>query len=155
MSDCTAAEDATLLAQLDVSASSADSWSQLVALAAAFATFPHDEDDFRWVHPPALPDGSIAISYLSYGDRVMQARNVLAEVGAVTAAYDWMRQPASALPVGETPLSPADAVRVATASIRGERFCDGTIANALAAGSFQAALAALTRWYHAKLEGPA
>jgi len=41
----------------------------------------------------------------------------------------------------------ADAVRLATAIIRGERFGDGTIAEAIADGTLSAVLARLRHWY--------
>jgi hypothetical protein len=44
-------------------------------------------------------------------------------------------------------LSPADAVRLATATVRGERFSDGTIGHAVEHGALQAVLASLAAWY--------
>jgi O-acetyl-ADP-ribose deacetylase (regulator of RNase III) len=140
------ARDSTLLAQLDTTAERADAWRRLTAVAEEFATLPHAEDDCRWVPAKERPDGVITMGYPVYGERVERARHVLAEVGAVTPAYPWMDRSPLAVP-DDGALSPADAVRLATATVRGERFCDGTIGQAVEQGTLQAILTSLATWY--------
>jgi hypothetical protein len=140
-------DDATLLAQLDVSDRRADAWSQLLAVTDQFAALPHAEGDFRWEPPKTRLDGVITVGYPIYGDRVALACDALAKVGAVTPAYHWMRQLPLPLPDNDLLPSPADAIRMATAMIRGERFGDGVIAKAVQTGTFQAILASLATWH--------
>jgi hypothetical protein len=47
-------------------------------------------------------------------------------------------------------MSPADAVRLATAIVRGERFASGTIADAVSSGALQAVVASLSAWYRSQ-----
>jgi O-acetyl-ADP-ribose deacetylase (regulator of RNase III) len=138
--------DATLLAQLDTTAERADAWRRLVAVADEFAALPHAEDDCRWIPAQERPDGVITMGYPVYGERVGRARHALAEVGAVTPAYRWMDRSPLAVPE-DGALPPADAVRLATATVRGERFCDGTIGQAVEQGTLQAILTSLSTWY--------
>lgn len=142
--------DAELVAQLNTAASQAAAWARLLAVADEFAALPHTEDDCRWRRPEQGPDGVIVIGYPVYGERVRRACDLLYEVGAVTPAYDWMRRPAPALPDDGAPPPPADAIRLATATLRGERFADGTIAQALESGALQAVLASLAAWHRAQ-----
>ncbi len=65
---------------------------------------------------------------------------------AVSATYDWMHRPAVAA-LSRVQIAPADAIRAATSVIRGERFCEGTIAQALANGLFQNVLRSLATWH--------
>lgn len=140
-------DDATLLAQLDTTVEVADAWSQLLAVAEEFADLPHSEGDFRWKQAEPRADGVIVLGYPIYGDRVNRACKALAEVRAVTPVYHWMRQRPPTLPDDGSPISPADAIRVATAFVRGERFADGTIGQAVRRGTLQAVLASLSTWY--------
>ncbi|WP_049570853.1 DUF6508 domain-containing protein [Streptomyces sp. SBT349] len=140
-------DDATLLAQLETSP---DAWGRLLNAADAFAASPHAEHDVSWSRPEPGGAGSVSLPYPLYGERVELARRALAEVRAVTPAYHWTRHRAPTVPADGSPLSPADAVRLATALVRGERFGDGTIAAALERGAFQAALASLATWYRAR-----
>jgi O-acetyl-ADP-ribose deacetylase len=144
--------DATLLAQLDTSAERADAWCRLVAVAGEFAVLPHAEGDFRWTPAKERPDGVITVGYPIYGERVERARRALAEVGAVTPAYPWMDQSPLTVP-DDGALSPADAIRLATATVRGERFCDGTIGQAVEQGALQAILTSLSTWYGTRTSG--
>jgi O-acetyl-ADP-ribose deacetylase len=135
--------DSLLLARLDASA---DAWPRLVALAGEFTARPHAEDDCRWTPAREAPDGVITMGYPVYGERVRLACRLLADVGAVTPAYPWMDRPPLVVP-DDGVLSPADAVRLATATVRGERFSDGTIGHAVGHGALQAVLASLAAWY--------
>jgi hypothetical protein len=94
----------------------------------------------------AVPWTTTGGSYPIYDGPVGQARNVLVMVGAVTPLYDWMNNGRPALSVDGT-LSPPDAIRAATAMIRGERFTDGAIAGGAEDGTLHAVLAALLDWY--------
>lgn len=142
--------DSMLVAQLDTAVEGADAWGRLLAVADEFAALPHADDDCRWQAPEERPDGVIVIGFPVYGERVRRACAVLYDVGAVTPAYDWMRHPAPTVPQGGALLAPADAIRLATATLRGERFGDGTIAAALERGSLQAVFASLSTWYRAQ-----
>jgi len=115
-------DDATLLAGLDVTA---QAWSDLLRLS----------DDFA------------ALTYPADSSEVNLACRALSAVGAVSPAYDWMHRSAVAAPPQGADLEPADAIRVATRVVRGERFCEGTIAQALTDGSFQSVLRSLAAWH--------
>ncbi|RKN07377.1 DUF6508 domain-containing protein [Streptomyces radicis] len=134
-------DDAALLAGLDTTA---QAWARLLALADRFADEPHADDDYRWTRSERGADGVVRIGCPVYGERVVQARRALAEVGAVTPAYHWMRR---RVPYDGGALSPGDAVRMATAVVRGERFNDGFIGRAVESGALAAILAALATWY--------
>ena len=85
-----------------------------------------------------------------YGQRVERARRALAEVGAVTPAFHWMKHRPPDAPADGFPPPPGDANRLAAAIVRGERFCDGNIGQALEAGTLQAVLASLAAWYRSR-----
>lgn len=138
--------DSVLLAQLDTTAERTDAWRRLVAIANEFAALSHAEGDCGWMPARERPDGTITMGYPIYGDRVEHARRALVEVGAVTPAYPWMQHPSPAVP-DDGALPPADAIRLATATVRGERFCDGTIGHAVEQGTLQAILTSLSSWY--------
>jgi len=140
-------DDSQLLAELDISPERSSAWDRLLALADEFAACPHAADDVRWQLPLERPDGSITFAYPIYSERVEQAYRALAQVGAVSRTYKWMGQPTPTLSDEGAPLSVADALRLATATSRGERFGDGTIGTAVADGTLQTVLAALAAWY--------
>lgn len=86
----------------------------------------------------------LVLSYPQYSARVDE---LLAALTAVNAqpVFDWMswdgpRKYRAGAGLDEAPV--ADAMRLVTAIVRGERFCDGTIAQALEDGS----LVAATEW---------
>ncbi|MFI0351151.1 macro domain-containing protein [Actinomadura sp. 9N407] len=137
-------DDAVLLAALNTAP---DAWERLLAVADDFAALPQAEGDVRWEPAEKRPDGAIVVGYPVYGERVRRACDALSGVGAVTPKYHWMQhQQPEPPPDGVLP-TPADAIRLATATVRGERFCDGTIGTALERGTLQAALASLAAWY--------
>lgn len=143
-------DDSTLLAQLrDASTGRTEAWNRLLAAADDFEGRPPDQDDYRWSPVRESPDGVLTSAYPIYSERVRLATSALAEVGAVTPAYDWMQLPPVDVPA-DGALSPADAMRIATAIVRGERFGDGTIGEAVMDGTLQAVLAALAAWYRRK-----
>ena len=61
MSDSGNPDDATLLAQLDVSDERADAWSQLLAVSDEFAALQDAEGDFRWEPGKTGLDGVITM----------------------------------------------------------------------------------------------
>ena len=140
-------DDSSLLTGLHVTA---DAWHDLLLLADDFAARPHAEDDCRW--DPSTPEQNeiAALGYPTYGERVQRACEALYKVGAVTPTYHWMNRPAQVMPSDGTALRPADAIRVATAVVRGERFCDGTIGQALEKGALQNVLTSLATWYRSR-----
>ena len=142
-------DDAALLAELRVAASHDDAWGRLAAVADEFAARPHAEDDMRWEQGTSRADGVVTVGHPAYGERVQRACRALSEVGAVTPAYPWMRHRPPTLPDDDAHLAPADAVRLATTLIRGERFCDGTIGQAVEHGTLQAVIASLAAWRRA------
>ena len=125
-------DDATLLAALHTERD--DVWRALIEL----------DEDFR--ERPQLDDDCVRLPhYPEYGARIQAACRLLGEVGAVTPAYQWMRQDPPALGA-DGKLDPADAVRLATRVVRSERFGDGNIEAAVNTGILQAVIAALVTW---------
>jgi hypothetical protein len=145
--------DNTLLAGLRVGHAHEDAWARLAAAAAEFAALPRAEDDTRWQPSTSRAGGLVTVGYPVYGERVQRACQALAEVGAVSPAYHWMQHRPPSLPDDGSPLVPADAVRLATTLIRGERFCDGTIGQAVDHGTLQAVLTSLATWHRSRLPG--
>jgi len=143
-------DDRTLLAQLHLAPSHDDAWRRLTAAAEDFADEPQADGDTCWVQSTRGSDGIVTVGYPEYSARVQRACRALAEVGAVTPAYPWMEHRPPALPDDGSPPGPADAVRLATTIIRGERFCDGTIGQAVERGTLQAVLSSLAAWHHAR-----
>ncbi|MDH6108416.1 hypothetical protein P3T36_003940 [Kitasatospora sp. MAP12-15] len=91
------------------------------------------------------------MNFLSLADVEALARPVceaLSSVGAVTPLYHWTAFPLPPLSWEET-YRPGDAVRAATAVVRGERFSDGTIGTAYLDGTLYAAASSLVAWYEA------
>ena len=125
--------DAKLLVALDTEQT--DSWRTLLKLDEDFRKRPHADDDCVW-----LPH------YPQYGARVDEACRVLIEVKAVSPKYPWARlEPLTFDPHAK--VTAADAVRLATAIVRGERFCYGNIEQAMNEGMIQAVISALADWY--------
>jgi hypothetical protein len=125
--------DARLLAALDTERS--DSWRTLLSLDQDFRQRPNADDDCVWL-----------TGYPQYSARVDEACRVLAEIQAVSPEYPWADLEPLAFDAGKE-TSPADAIRLATTIVRGERFCDGNIAQAMDEGRLQAVVAALAGWY--------
>ncbi|HUQ39741.1 MAG TPA: DUF6508 domain-containing protein [Acidimicrobiales bacterium] len=113
------------------------------ALWAAMADIDAEVRPFRWA------GGEGQMPYVEYSDAALRLSVCLANVGAVVR-FDWMdwggfqRHPCgeglAAAPV-------ADAVRMATAVVRGDRFGEGTLANAIADGTLRAIVGRLRRWH--------
>jgi hypothetical protein len=126
--------DDTLLAGLN---RGADAWGRLSEFASGWAV---QESDARW-------EGGHA----SYGARVLDVTAALDAVGAVTPAFHWMAFGTPLLAADGT-LTPADAVRTATAVVRGERFSEGTLLSAWKNGRLSAVVRALTQWHDTATE---
>ncbi|MGW2180070.1 DUF6508 domain-containing protein [Streptomyces sp. NPDC001732] len=143
----TGADDRRLLERLD--RENADAWRELRE---AYAALTDEDRDVRWSEGGKQPDGTRRMRYPLYGERLRRLVGALSAVGAVTPAYLWQDNPPPVAP-GDGWLSPADAVRAATAVVRGERFCDGTIARAAGDGLLDAVAESLCAWYEAVADG--
>ncbi|MER6715548.1 MULTISPECIES: DUF6508 domain-containing protein [unclassified Streptomyces] len=137
----TPADDQRLLAQLD--RDDAEAWREL---ADAFDALTDDDREVEWGGGQKSPSGAIHVPFPKYSEGVFRAVDALQRVGAVTPEHRWMDNPMPTLPP-EGALRPADAVRAATAVVRGEKFCDGTIDNALKTGLLDAVADSLRAWY--------
>ncbi|MBC9716347.1 hypothetical protein H9Y04_27810 [Streptomyces sp. TRM66268-LWL] len=134
-------EDRLLLGQLKREDPSV--WRELADAAAALT--PEDRA-VAWKGAGEQPGGVMRIGYPDYSRPLMRLTSALVGVGAVTPAHFWMdhRMPEAG---ADGQLPPADAVRAATAIVRGERFSDGTIAQAARDGLLDAVAASLLAWY--------
>ncbi len=137
----TPADDQRLLAQLD--RDDAEAWREL---AEAFDALTDEDRDVEWGGGQKSPSGAIHVPFPKYSKGVCRAVDALRGVGAVTPEHRWMDNPVPTLPA-EGGLRPADAVRAATAVVRGEKFCDGTIDEALKSGLLDAVADSLRAWY--------
>ncbi|MFG3438750.1 DUF6508 domain-containing protein [Nonomuraea sp. NPDC047897] len=122
-------------------------WRELFARADALTPA-----DLRvaWGGGQEIEPGVIQMPYPVYGDAVMRICALLGELGVVVVFGwpDWVRgNPLWPDGEGLDDAPVADAARLATAIIRGERFSDGTIGRALDHGAFQAVLRRLRRWF--------
>ncbi|MEZ0070020.1 hypothetical protein ABIA32_006068 [Streptacidiphilus sp. MAP12-20] len=124
--------DEALLAGLDrESAGALGAWARLGDFAGGWSVQPGDAE---WQGPHPV-----------YGSRVNAVTAALATVGAVTPAFHWVDYTLPPL-TPEGMLTPADAVRTATALVRGERFTDGVISGAWKDGRLFATVRALSAW---------
>lgn len=137
----TPADDRRLLAQLR-----RDDFAAWQELADAFDTLTEEDRRIGRGGGEKLREGVYRVSYPVYSTALLRAVTALAGVGAVTPEHRWMGLSMPELPPGGR-MHPADAVRAATAVVRGERFCDGTIADAVKSGLFDAIGESLRIWY--------
>jgi hypothetical protein len=122
-------DDAALLDGLDRESERArQAWRVFAQFATGWAVEPGDVE-WRGGYP-------------AYGPRVDAVTQALSAVHAVTPAYAWADFAEPDLAPDGT-LTPGDAVRTATAVVRGERFCDGTIATAWKSGRLFSVVRAL------------
>ncbi|MBB6348314.1 O-acetyl-ADP-ribose deacetylase (regulator of RNase III) [Nonomuraea muscovyensis] len=122
-------------------------WRALFACADALT--PADLE-VSWRGGQELEPGVIQMPYPVYGEAVQRILGLLGELGAVVVFGwpDWVRgNPLWPDGRGLDDAPVADAARLATAIIRGERFSDGTIEQALDRGAFRAVLRRLRRWF--------
>ncbi|WP_432158599.1 DUF6508 domain-containing protein [Streptomyces sp. bgisy153] len=135
-------DDRRLLARL--ATEDVDAWREL---GDAFDALTDDDRGSRWTGGGTRPDGVHTVPGPEYSEPLRRAIAALRAVGAVTTEYRWRGKPFPALgPDGC--LSPADAVRAATAFILAERVDGGTIGKAARDGLLDAAATALRIWYH-------
>lgn len=121
-------------------------WRALAAAADEVAAQPPAEW-VRWEVGRRV-DGATHMPYPVYSDAVERLHGALGAVGAVVVFgwTDWeegQRYDAAALATAPA----ADAARVVTSVVRGERFGDGTIAAALDDGRLLAAARRLVEWW--------
>ena len=84
-----------------------------------------------------------------YSDAVNELQTLVYDLGLIVS-FDWMHWTGTVRYQGGDGLASApvaDAARRMTAIIRGERFCDGTIADTLGDGTLTAVLARLRHWF--------
>lgn len=144
----TEADDRRLLAQLD--RTNAQAWHEL---AQGLAELTDEDREVQWVGGGQQPNGTWRVSHPQYSERLMRIVRGLDSVGAVTPAYLWTENPPPTLPPHGR-LRPADAVRAATTIVRGERLCDGTIAEAVRSGLLNATVESLRTWYETEGTAP-
>lgn len=132
--------DAALLAGLEPGQQQA--WA---TLAQAAANWRMEDDDYTWSATTSRPDGTLLPGHPVYSARVDDLVRALAAVGAVTPEYHWSAFPVPQLSWDET-YPPGDAVRAATAVVRGERLTEGTIGTAYEDGTLRAITTALAAW---------
>ncbi len=122
-------------------------WQELFARADALTP-----DDLRvsWGGGQEVRPGVIQAPYPVYGDAVTRILRLLGEL-EVTVVFgwpDWVRgNPLWPAGQGLDDAPVADAARLVTAIVRGERFADGTIGQAIDQGAFQAVLRRLRHWF--------
>lgn len=133
------AHDAALLDQLDLTKG-----AQWVELERGVGPL-REIRDVPWTSPGARDEGVRHVPFPKYPPLVQRVTELLYEIGAITPAYQWMdHEPPR--PGDDGAIGAADAVRLLTAVVRGERFGDGCIAKALENGSFAGAVQALITW---------
>ncbi|HET9380113.1 MAG TPA: DUF6508 domain-containing protein [Streptomyces sp.] len=138
----TAADDRRLLAQLAPHGS--DAWREL---AEAFDALTDEDRDVKWGGGQQQPNGARHVAFPLYSKPLQRAVSALSGVGAVTPEHHWTAVPMPQPPPAGQTLAPADAVRAATAIVRGERFCDGHIAESVEDGLFDAVAVSLRAWH--------
>jgi hypothetical protein len=142
-------DDRRLLAQLAPHDSPA--WREL---AEAFDALTDEDRDVKWGGGHKLPSGATHVSFPLYSKPLQRAVDALSAVGAVTPEHRWMGVPMPEPPPEGQVLDPADAVRAATAIVRGERFCDGHIAESVKKGLFDAVAVSLRAWHASAVPAP-
>lgn len=128
----------------------AELWERLFAASDALTT--GSQHASSWHEAPDSEDGAAAFPYPVYSDTVEEVQRLLYDLDVIVS-FDWPAWDGAArYPRGEGLASApvAEAVRVATVIVRGERFCDGTIAQAISDGTLDAVLGRLRRWFEAE-----
>ncbi len=139
----TPADDRRLLAQLRQDDHAA--WRELADAVEALT----DEDrNIQWGGGHKQANGVYQWPYPIYSKPLLRAVTALSGVGAVTPEHRWTAGEVPEVPPGGR-MHPADAVRAATAVVIAERPCEGTIAEAVEIGLFDAVAESLRGWYAA------
>ena len=137
----TPADDQRLLDELR--REDAAAWQEL---ADAFDALTDEDRKVQWGGGEKNANGAIQVAYPIHSRPLRRAVTALFGVGAVTPEHRW-----TAYPIPEAPpdgrMHPADAVRAATFIGVGERICEGTIAEAVENGLFDAVGRSLRAWY--------
>nr|WP_260173630.1 DUF6508 domain-containing protein [Nocardioides albus] len=104
-----------------------------------------DDRDFAWGGGQKTESGAIQMPYPVYSDRVRQLYRSLPGAG-----IDWMKwmrgNPLVRDPSRLAGAPVADAARLATVCVRGERFNDGVFGRAVQDGTVDAIIARLRTW---------
>ncbi|MFC4584791.1 DUF6508 domain-containing protein [Sphaerisporangium corydalis] len=128
-------------------------WARLFALVGGLT--PADLE-VRWGGGQALADGGVQAPFPIYGDAINVIIGLLYELDVIVV-FDWPNwHLASPLfPYGrdlaDAPV--ADAARLATTFVRGERFSEGAIQQAIEGGALQAIFDRLRRWFDEEYAG--
>ncbi|MFB7598793.1 DUF6508 domain-containing protein [Streptomyces sp. NPDC056160] len=138
----TPADDRRLLDQLVPRGHPA--WREL---AEAFDALTDEDRDVRWSGGRKRADGVHQAPFPLHSRPLERAVDALSGVGAVTAEHRWTDDRLPEVPAGGRLMNPADAVRAATAVVRGERFGEGRIARAVRNGLLDAVADSLRAWY--------
>lgn len=145
------AENEQILEQLR--AAPAAAWVRLEAALAALEADPApmtwDGGDQRTMIVNGEQRVVTAMPYAVYSEAAEEVRRALAGAGAVFA-YDWMSWPHLRAFSGGTGLDEApvtDAVRLATAVLRSDRFTEGSYGGAIADGTVAAVVRRLLAWH--------
>jgi hypothetical protein len=123
---------------------------------AAMMAAPTQVWDRLWMIADALPAGADQVTWQRpehgeplyfpfplYSDAVNELQTLVYELGLISS-FDWMSWPGTQRYTAGTGIASAraaEAARLMTAIIRGERFCDGTVAEALRDGTLATVLA--------------
>lgn len=120
-----------------------EKWRELFELADGLTT---EDREFTWGGGEKNEDGVIQWPYPRYSDRLWQLYVALPSANA-----DWMKwmsgNPLRTEPARLAGAPVADAARLATVYVRGERFNDGVFGRAFQDGSMDAIIARLRTWY--------
>ncbi|MEU8246564.1 DUF6508 domain-containing protein [Nonomuraea sp. NPDC048916] len=122
-------------------------WQELFARAGALTAA---DLEVGWGVGQEISPGVTQMPYPVYSEAVTRITGLLGELGVVVAfAWPGWHRAAAISPDGRElrDLPVADAARLATTIIRGERFSEGTIGAALRGGALQAILDRLRRWH--------
>ncbi|SDQ34760.1 O-acetyl-ADP-ribose deacetylase (regulator of RNase III), contains Macro domain [Thermostaphylospora chromogena] len=125
-----------------------EAWRRLFDLADALTP---DDLKVTWEGGEETEPGVRTVPWPGYSRAVRRILDALSELGVVVV-FDWTewhrRSPLFPDGRGLRDAPVADAARLATTYIRGERFRDGSIQQAIENGALQAILDRLRRWYH-------
>jgi hypothetical protein len=144
-------DDAGIVAAM--AAGPAESWRRLFAAADALREGAHASLCF-----PSSPEGVLVFPHHVYSDTVEEIERLLYDLHVIIVSFDWPAWAAAKRcpPGDEIASAPvAYAARLTTVIVRGERFCDGTLAVAISDGTLSAILARLRRWFEEELPAAA
>jgi O-acetyl-ADP-ribose deacetylase (regulator of RNase III) len=113
--------------------------------------------EVRWRGGDEKEPGVFTVGYPVYSDSVSAIVESLYELGVIVSFNwpEWHRtSPLFPDAVGLTEAPVADAARLATTFVRGERFSEGAIHQALENGALLAILNRLRRWFETERPGP-